>query len=269
MVGRNSMRHEWSVPALALAAALAGCASPPPEPAPPVEVRPDVTARESTPTPPPIVTRTLGRSVEGQAIDAHALGSGPLVVLFLATIHGNEGAGTPLLERLRAHLHAHPALLRGRRAVIVPVANPDGLARGTRHNARGVDLNRNFPAPNFRAGPSAGGPRPLSEPESRALHALLGEERPARIVSIHQPLACVDWDGPGETLARSFASLCGLKVRRLGSRPGSLGSYAGITLGLPIVTLELPPGAPRSRDALWERYGPALLAFLANGAPSS
>jgi protein MpaA len=217
--------------------------------------------RETTPSPP--VTKTLGRSVEGRPIDAHLLGDGPLVVLFLATIHGDEAAGTPLLERLHERLRAESRLLAGRRAVIVPVANPDGLARGTRANARGVDLNRNFPSPNFRAG-SSGGRTALSEPESRALHALLTEHRPARIVSLHQPLACVDWDGPGEELARRLAAACRLPARRLGSRPGSLGSWAGITLGLPIVTLELPARAPASPDALWERYGPALMVALSH-----
>ncbi|MGK0352252.1 MAG: succinylglutamate desuccinylase [Planctomycetota bacterium] len=42
------------------------------------------------------------------------MASGDEVVLVLASIHGSEPAGTPLLERLFEHLTAHPELLNGR-----------------------------------------------------------------------------------------------------------------------------------------------------------
>ncbi len=41
----------------------------------------------------------LGRSVEGRPIYAHVLGTGDETILLIATIHGNESAGTPLLQR--------------------------------------------------------------------------------------------------------------------------------------------------------------------------
>ena len=66
------------------------------------------------------------------------------------------------------HLVGHPALLAGRRVVLLPVINPDGMANGSRFNARGIDLNRNFPAENF-SGTARHGTRPLCEPESRAI----------------------------------------------------------------------------------------------------
>ena len=51
-----------------------------------------------------------------------------------------------------------------------------------------------------------------------------------------------------------------LKLKRLGAKPGSLGSYAGNTLGIPTITLELPRKASRlSKDELWNRYGSMLL----------
>jgi protein MpaA len=54
-----------------------------------------------------------------------------------------------------------------------------------------------------------------------------------------------------------------LPVKRIGSLPGSLGSYAGITLGKPIVTLELPATASQMDDEeLWDRYGDVLLAAI-------
>lgn len=226
-----------------------------------------------TPTDPIVLEdSTFGRSVEGRPLEAIVRGAtdGPCVLL-LATIHGDEAAGTPLLLRMAAELSTDPARANGRRVLLIPIMNPDGLAAGVRGNARGVDLNRNFPATNFTPGrPGTSGARgrhhgaaPLSEPESRALHELIDRERPERVVSIHMPTAQVDWDGPAETLARRMAELSPLPARRMGSRPGSLGSYVGIDLGVPILTLELAPAdRRRGDDELWDRYGEALLSVL-------
>ena len=61
----------------------------------------------------------------------------------------------------------------------MPTINPDGVAAGTRGNAHGVDLNRNFPY-DWRplGGGEYSGPAPLSEPESRAAHRLILESSP-------------------------------------------------------------------------------------------
>ncbi len=76
------------------------------------------------------------------------LGQGPDVTFILATIHGDEPAGTPLVRRLATHIRQHPKVLDGRRVVLLRLANPDGLAHRSRYNAHGVDLNRNFDAAN-------------------------------------------------------------------------------------------------------------------------
>ncbi|HWL93930.1 MAG TPA: M14 family zinc carboxypeptidase [Phycisphaerae bacterium] len=212
------------------------------------------------------VRRTAGRSVQGRPIEYVTFGRGKDVVLILATIHGDEDAGTPLLHELERRLETRGDLIKGKRVVLMAVANPDGYAAQSRLNVRGVDLNRNFPAGNFDDKGNHG-ERPLSEPESVALHALIDRERPARIISIHQPLnygsACIDYDGPGEPLAGAMARFCELPVNRIGSRPGSLGSYAGETLGTPIITLELPKEAKgQSGQKLWQDYGQMLLAAI-------
>ena len=63
---------------------------------------------------------------------------------------------------------------------------------------------------------------------------------PDWIVSIHAPLACVDWDGPGEALARAMSRANGLPARKVGyPTPGSFGSWAGVDRGIATVTLEL------------------------------
>ena len=190
------------------------------------------------------------------------LGDGPDVIFILATIHGNESAGTPLVRRLIRHLQQNRELLTGRTVVLLPVANPDGLANGTRFNARNIDLNRNFIAAN-RRGDVQGGPDALSEPEARAIHQLIQQYSPNRIVSIHQPLACIDYDGPGQQLANHMAQYCDLPMKKLGAMPGSLGSYAGMTLGVPIITLEmLNNDSDLDSESLWRKYGRALLAAI-------
>ena len=53
---------------------------------------------------------------------------------------------------------------------------------------------------------------------------------------------------------------CPLPVKKLGSRPGSLGSYAGVTLGIPTITFELHRNAAgQSPKFFWRFYGEALL----------
>lgn len=186
-------------------------------------------------------------------------GRGPDVCLVIATIHGNEDAGTPLADALLARLDADPERLAGRRVVVMREANPDGRAARTRANARGVDLNRNFEASNRRSG-AGYGDESFSEPEARAIEAVVRRYRPARVLSIHQPLSCVDWDGPAQEIAQAVAAAADLPLRRLGVRPGSFGAWCEAR-GLALVTLELPPREVDERRALQ-----ALLVFV-NPAP--
>ena len=250
----RSKIHPWAVLATFLLAALAGgcrgagAAEPGEEavaPAPLENYRPP-----------------RGSSVEGREIVVLVRGRGPRTVLLLATIHGDEAAGTPLLRALVERMDEDPPWLAGCRAVVIPVANPDGLARGARYNSHGVDLNRNFPASN-RGEDRRFGPFALSEPEARFLCGLVATYQPDRILSFHQPIGLIDWDGPAEELARELAAVSPLPARRYGSMPGSLGSWAGEDLRIPIVTVELR----RSDDLLddeeaWREHGAMLRRFL-------
>jgi len=209
-----------------------------------------------------VSSSVVGMSVEGRPIECRTIGDGSDVVLMMATIHGDEPVGTPLLRDLEKHLLDNPRLLEGRKVVFMPVANPDGYAHNTRHNVNGVDLNRNFPADNFDASAKHGS-APLCEPESRAIKKVLDEHRPARIVTIHQPYNVIDYDGPGEDLANAMGRYCDIPVKRVGSRPGSLGSYAGITLGIPIITLEFDEHTHEEPEhLLWLKHGPMLVAAV-------
>ena len=204
----------------------------------------------------------VGTSVENRQIECLVLGEGEDVALIMASIHGNENVGTPLVLQLTEYLQQHRHLLRGRKIVLLPVANPDGVFYNCRFNAHGVDLNRNFQAANRRNNAQFG-QTALSEPEARVIEQLIRQYAPDRIVTIHQPLSCIDYDGPGEAMANCMARYCDLHIRKLGAKPGSLGSYAGETLGIPIITFELPNrhGGFNS-EQLWERYGAALIAAV-------
>jgi protein MpaA len=212
----------------------------------------------------PLVTQTevIGQSVQGRPIECHRFGSGPDTILVLASIHGNEPAGTPLVWKLIDAIQKDRRLLNGRTILIIPIANPDGYAAGTRENINEVDLNRNFPAGN-RINITEYGTRPLSEPEALALKDVVEINRPARIVSIHQPLTCIDYDGPGLEIAQNMARVCDLPVTKLGAHPGSMGAYVGETLGIPIITLELRATDKKlTADELWAKYGRALTAAI-------
>ena len=240
---------------------LAGCYQPQPSPKIIGENHPFVVP-PAPPQPKAPETVVIGRSVRGRPIVADVLGEGDDTILIVAAIHGDETSGAPLVQKLADYLADRPKLLENHRVVLVPAVNPDGMALSSRENTRGVDLNRNFEAGN-RVNNVSNGFHALSEPETQALRKLIQQYRPDRIISIHQPLNCIDYDGPGQALAYRIAESCKLPVRKLGARPGSLGSYTGETLGIPTITMELPREASHlSHAGLWAQYGPALLAAV-------
>src|SRR5579862_6172345 len=125
----------------------------------------------------------LGRSWQGRPIRAVEVGnaSGTRMLVF-GCIHGNETAGIAIadaLERLSP---------RDLDLWIVPEINPDGVAADTRQNAHGVDLNRNFPYRwQYTSDPTYySGPRPVSEPETRAAMRLVERIHPAVTITYHQ-----------------------------------------------------------------------------------
>ncbi|HEX5608618.1 MAG TPA: M14 family zinc carboxypeptidase [Solirubrobacterales bacterium] len=162
----------------------------------------------------------FGHSVEGrQLVAVHSGAADPAVtVLVVGAIHGNEAAGMPIARRLVA-----AGAPRGAELWVVPTLNPDGVAAGTRGNAHGVDLNRNFP---FDWRPLGGGeysgPQALSEPESRAGLRLIRRIQPDLTIWFHQPFGLVDASGNQPEVERRFADLAGLPLDHLrGPYPGS------------------------------------------------
>jgi N-acetylmuramoyl-L-alanine amidase/Zinc carboxypeptidase len=215
----------------------------------------------------------LGHSVQGRAVQALRLGDGdsPRKALVVGVIHGDESAGLRVIRALRRRFGD----LRGVDLWTVYTVNPDGLARGTRKNARGVDLNRNF-----SVGWSGGvarssgyypGPRPFSEPESRLVRRLLLRLRPAVTIWYHQPWAAVLAPCRGDArLERSYARISGLPLERCrGERlPGTATRWQERRLaGSSAFVVELPPG--RLSAAAARRHARAAAAIAAHGAVAS
>ena len=206
-----------------------------------------------------------GTSWQRRPLELYRLGTGPVGLLLLAVMHGDEPAGEYFCHQLLAEVAEQPGLLGSQTLLVCPVVNPDGLALGTRQNARGVDLNRNFPTRDWALGPAGeryyGGPEPASEPETQALMRLVHTEKPGRIVTIHADLHNLNYDGPAQALAEAMAGENGYTLAPdIGyPTPGSFGGYAGRERSIPTITLELPEG---DGVALWPANRTALLRAL-------
>jgi len=200
--------------------------------------------------------------------------SGSCKLLMFAAIHGEEAETTFALSRaLRLLTDPSP------HCAVVLAANPDGLIRGTRGNARGVELNRNFPTADWQPDPVphrstlddprdvllSPGASPGSEPETLALIGLIHELKPEAVVALHAPLACID--DPNESpLGKWLAESTGLPlVKDVGyPTPGSFGTW-GAENGVAVVTYEFPL---TTTDALVREDVPVLVDLLTRGKSS-
>ena len=164
-------------------------------------------------------SRTIGFSRQHRPIVAYELGNpaAPFKALVLGSMHGwYERAGEQVVAALETS--AVPDNLD---LWVIPTINPDGDALHQRGNAAGVDLNRNFPYRWAYIAPTSSkfdshysGPSPLSEPESRAMYQFLTALKPARVVSLHQPLDAVDsTDGGARDIAFRTALAKNLGLR--------------------------------------------------------
>lgn len=187
--------------AVSVFALVAGLAS--------VAPTPTVAAAAPAAEPTVVKKRVIGRSVQGRPIVAWRLGErgkDVKTVVLISTMHGNEPATRQIL---RALVDGEP--VRNLDLWVVPTYNPDGLAAGTRRNARGVDLNRNYP---YRwvdlDGSYESGRGPASEPETKAMMRFLRKVRPDHVLSFHQPLHGVDTDTKNRAFARRVADVLGL-----------------------------------------------------------
>ncbi|MDR3352526.1 MAG: succinylglutamate desuccinylase/aspartoacylase family protein [Zoogloeaceae bacterium] len=173
----------------------------------------------------------------------------PVRIFLIGGMHGDELASVSILFRWMPFLKEEEARAYVWR--IAPLANPDGLfaTPPRRVNGNGVDLNRNFPTPDWKRDALAywqrhtrsdprryPGKAAQSEPETRWLLNEIATFRPDVIISVHAPYDLLDYDGPPKTLPRRFGRL---NLNQLGVYPGSLGNFGGVFKNIPVITIEL------------------------------
>jgi hypothetical protein len=204
-----------------------------------------------------LTKKVIGESTKGRPIKAYCLGDPEAknVYLVLGQMHGDEPAGR-LITRDRL-LNKDP--VKDVALWVIPTMNPDGSIRGTRVNARGVDLNRNFPSKTWvKQGKGTrywSGPRPASEPETRAIVRFFSKIQPRTIVSIHQPLSSVDFSGGSKAVTQWLAKELDLPVAHIKvSGGGTMTSWYNAEYPKKTaVTVELPPSTtPKYRNNVAE-----------------
>jgi|DEB0MinimDraft_10_1074344.scaffolds.fasta_scaffold20252_3 protein MpaA len=180
----------------------------------------EITERSEVPTGVPV---EFGRSVLDRPLEVIRRGDvDGARVLVVGCIHGDEDAGTAITRVLESI--EVPA---GVELWIVPTMNPDGTALDQRHNANGVDLNRNFGvnwAPLGEPGNwQYGGPDAASEPETQAMSRLGELVEPDLVLWYHQDLYRITpSSGLGGQLRARYAELTGLPLLQVTG-----GTYTG------------------------------------------
>ncbi len=193
-------------------------------------------------------TGTAGESLRGRPIRVRQFGdpARPAVLVF-GCIHGDECAARRLQP---VFIESGGCPDPAANLVVVPDLDPDGFHAGTRLNADGVDLNRNFAAawrPIGRPGdPQYAGPRPFSEPETGLAARLVRAVDPRVTVWFHQhsgPGAYVRAWGQSAPAGRRFARLAGIPFHLLPWPDGTAPHWQNHAFpGTASFVVELPPG---------------------------
>jgi len=185
------------------------------------------------------------RSVEGRPIEVYTFGDGERTILLMAGVHGDEQTGVRIVGSILDRLRTADLSALNEQIVVMPLCNPDGYEANTRRNARGIDINRNFPTKDFGSGEEKPGwTEPASEPETRAILEVVERFKPYLIITLHEALSCVNYNSElAVPFAERMSEICGLEVKGdIGYPcPGSMGTYYGWERDLPVITLELPP----------------------------
>lgn len=219
-------------------------------------------------------TAIIGYSVKGRPIIAYYYGSGSSTVMFTGGMHGSEPSGYLTMQAWAAHLDTYAYNIpAGKQVVIVPNTNPDGIAAGSRYNANGVNIDRNFATGDWQTDidtadghkPGGGGSAPASEPETKALAALTAQLRPQIEVSFHAQgrLVGANQVGNSASIGAAYARTVGYTTMYGNAEElmgytitGEYETWIGEKLGLPAILIELPSVNGNyfnaHRNALWQ-----------------
>ncbi len=210
-------------------------------------------------------TTTFGFSVRGRPLTVTEIGNpaGRHRVLIVGCIHGSECSGIAITSALRAGVPSTDVDFW-----LVPDLNPDGYALGTRQNANGVDLNRNFPFKWIRLGSPGSldysGRASLSQPESAAAAALITRIQPTLAIWFHQHEGLVDDSQGPLAIERRLATLIGLPLSRLTDYPGSVVGWEDAMFGPTAFVVELVAGP--MAPATVQRYTAAIESVASIGS---
>jgi hypothetical protein len=203
-------------------------------------------------------SKVIGYSVQGRPIIAYYYGSGSTTVLFSGGIHGSEYSGVYTMLDWVSHLDSNAYKIpSSRKVVIIPNVNPDGFASGSRYNANGVNLDRNFDTANWQADidtstgtvVNGGGTEPMSEPETQAIASLTTSLQPRLEVSFHAQGSLVGANQYGDSVSIGnlyaanvgYSSMIGVAEETMGySITGEYEEWAGEQYGTPAILIELP-----------------------------
>lgn len=204
------------------------------------------------------------RSTDRRMIDSVTLGDGPTKIAILASVHGDQPQSVALVDLLAQHLSDNPALLTGRTVLLVRNPNPDGLFARTPGNVQGVDLNRNFPAANWRALPEGrAGESGSSEPETRAIVRMLLEFQPTLVIHVkdYDGGVYLNTEGSVPHAQGVATSAKGEVVTGLGAKTtGSLEAWSADKLSAGALTLLFPDEQSPARA--WNRYREPLVTAV-------
>lgn len=223
-----------------------------------------------------MTTFSIGTSVQGRAITAYRFGEGANPIMYVGALHGNELSSKIVLERWVGDLENNPDMVpAGRSIVVIPSMNPDGVASRTRVNANNVDLNRNFPANDWKSAvtlpgggqtANGGGSAPLSEPESRALANYIQAQRPRAVLSYHAVAGLVEANEAGDSVRMAELYCLATRYRNIPrshnyftyDTTGSMEDWMRDKLGLPALVIELSTATGNE----YSRNKPAMQAML-------
>lgn len=201
----------------------------------------------------------------------------PSPILFVGGVHGDEPEGVWLAEALLNWIQTQYWKRRNSKSalqlwpklnwVLIPCLNPEGYSRLERTNSSGVDLNRNFPSPDWSSEIKAPryhpGLNPGSEPEVQAVLKTIQIYKPKLIIHFHSWKPCIVFTGePAQKWAEKLGKISGYPIHEdIGyPTPGSLGQYAWLSLKIPVICIEEQEGS--KREQIWPRFQHVLMELF-------
>ncbi len=186
--------------------------------------------------------------------------------LFIGGVHGDEPEGVRLAEEFLIWLNKHSEE-SDHPWILIPCLNPDGYSQNQRTNANGVDLNRNFPALDWKKSENKdryfSGLEPASEIEIQATVQLVEKYKPRAIFHFHSWKPCVVYTGKsGAKLAKLLTIGNGYESREdIGyPTPGSLGQWGWLNCQTPVICIEEQENA--DLNSVWPHFSQGLQKLI-------